>query len=278
MEYAPLQRLTRFRCQLVESLVAEKNRTLNLTFLRFSSYVDKEQNPFSDIFGKASTTLVENFTPEERANTSVENIVRFISETSRNHSHEEEITKCVEELKELSKKAYRLNPRMLDAVSVLLTMSLENVRLFESQIKKIDKVIEREFEAFPQKQILTLVRGIGPVFSASISAEIGDISRFKAEKNLASYAVFVWHQHQREKFKGEDTSLTKVGNEYLRYYLVEDANCLRMHNAEYCKYYSQKYHEARTHQHKRALVLTARKLVRLVFALLSKSQIYLGRS
>ncbi|GAW92251.1 ISChy1, transposase [Calderihabitans maritimus] len=51
---------------------------------------------------------------------------------------------------------------------------------------------------------------------------------------------------------------------------------MRVHNEEYKAYYQKKYHEVTKHQHKRALVLTARKLVRLVFALLSKGQIYKG--
>jgi transposase len=57
MEYAPLQRLTRFRCTLVELLIADKNKTLNLTFLKFSPYADKAQNHFSDILGKTSQHL-----------------------------------------------------------------------------------------------------------------------------------------------------------------------------------------------------------------------------
>ncbi len=62
----------------------------------------------------------------------------------------------------------------------------------------------------------------------------------------------------------------------MRYYLVQAANSLRVHNEEYKAYYQRKYYEVTKHQHKRALVLTARKLVRLVFALLSKGQIYKG--
>ena len=64
------------------------------------------------------------------------------------------------------------------------------------------------------------------------------------------------------------------GNQYLRYYLIEAANSLRMHNEEYAAYYQTKYREATTHHHKRACVLTARKLVRLVYTLLRKGQIY----
>ena len=47
-----------------------------------------------------------------------------------------------------------------------------------------------------------------------------------------------------------------------------------MHNAEYKAYYETKFKEVTKHQHKRALVLTARKLVRLVYALLKKGQLY----
>jgi hypothetical protein len=43
------------------------------------------------------------------------------------------------------------------------------------------------------------------------------------------------------------------------------------------RYYYRKYHEVRKHQHKRAIVLTARKLVRLVTRLLTTNQPYRPR-
>jgi hypothetical protein len=50
-----------------------------------------------------------------------------------------------------------------------------------------------------------------------------------------------------------------------------------MHDREYGTYYERKYHEVRQHQHKRAIVLTARKLVRLVVRLLTSHQAYQPR-
>jgi hypothetical protein len=47
-----------------------------------------------------------------------------------------------------------------------------------------------------------------------------------------------------------------------------------MHDAEYAAYYERKYREVRQHQHKRAVVLSARKLVRLVVRLLTTNQPY----
>ena len=70
--------------------------------------------------------------------------------------------------------------------------------------------------------------------------------------------------------------MLKAGNSYLRYYLGEAANSVRRHIPEYREYYARKYAEVTTHNHKRALALTSRKFVRLVFGLLAKNQLYTG--
>ncbi|RRN49011.1 IS110 family transposase, partial [Streptococcus suis] len=45
-------------------------------------------------------------------------------------------------------------------------------------------------------------------------------------------------------------------------------------DSEYQTFYMKKYQEVPKHQHKRAIVLTARKFVRLVDALLRNRQLY----
>jgi transposase len=96
------------------------------------------------------------------------------------------------------------------------------------------------------------------------------IARFK----LAKYDGLVWHCQQSGKFEAEETQ-RMPGNKYLRYYLVQAADQLHKTTANYRAFYQKKYKEVPKHQHKRALVLTARKLVRLVFSLLSTRQLYI---
>jgi len=266
--YAALQRLTRFRYHLIQNLTKEKNRALNLIYLKFSSYVS--DNPFSDTFGKASTSLIERFTPDEIASMPIEDIVEFICHQGNNRLKDPVL--IAKKLKSLANRAYRLDPNLADSVELTLTMSLENIRFLENQLKKLDKEIEKQLKAF--SHTLQTVPGIGPVIAAGIIAEIGDIHRFSNEAALAKFAGLVWNKYQSGNFNAEDTSLAKCGNFYLRYYLVEAANLLRMHVDEYTAFYYKKYKEVNKHQHKRALVLTARKAVRLVFALLNKGQIY----
>ena len=47
-------------------------------------------------------------------------------------------------------------------------------------------------------------------------------------------------------------------------------------DTEYNSYYHLKYKEVNRAQHKRALVLTARKFVRLVYCLLSENRMYIA--
>jgi transposase len=87
---------------------------------------------------------------------------------------------------------------------------------------------------------------------------------------VAKCAGLTWRTHQSGNFTADDTPLTKTGNSYLRYYLVQAANSVRRYEPEYQQFYTRKYRESTTHHHRRALVLTARKLVRLVDAWLTQ--------
>jgi len=271
--YQSLRQLTRYRFQLGKSLRAEKSRALNLIFLKFSNYDDEA--PFHT-FSKASMALLEHFSPEEIATTDIEELATFLIQNSNHrlggNSSPQEVVKV---LRRAARNAYRLSPDMNDAVTQTLTMTFDTIRFMQSQLKRADKVIARQLKSIPQT--LSTVPGMGPTLTAGIVAEIGDIQRFKSQASLANYAGLVWRTRQSGSFIAEETSMTKEGNHYLRYYLVEAANSLRVHNEQYRKYYHKKYHEVPKHQHKRALVLSARKFVRLVFALLTKGEIYQAR-
>ena len=122
---------------------------------------------------------------------------------------------------------------------------------------------------------LTSIPGIGKVYSAGIIAEIGDIHRFDSQASIAKFAGLVWTQHQSGDFEAEHSQMIKTGNRYLRYYLLEAANSVRRCDSEFRRYYDLKFKEVNRFQHKRALALTARKLVRLVFRLLKDNRLYI---
>ena len=138
--------------------------------------------------------------------------------------------------------------------------------------KEFDKAISAQMELLPN--VLISIPGIGPVFSAGIMAEIGDIHRFGNHAQLAKYAGLAWKQHQSGGFEAQTTKLINSGNRFLKYYLCEAAFSLVRCDKEYSDFYHLKYKEVNRYQHKRALALTARKFVRLVFVLLKDNRLY----
>ena len=147
------------------------------------------------------------------------------------------------------------------------------MRVLEKQVKVLDKAIEHQFEIIPNA--LTSIPGIGKIYSAGIIAEIGDIRRFSSQAPVAKFSGLVWHKNQSGEFEAEHSRMIKSGNRYLRYYLLEAANSARRCDFEFRRYYDLKFKEVNKYQHKRALALTARKLVRLVFRLLKDNRLYI---
>ena len=269
--YLAIQKLTRHRFHLTHSLAREKNRFLTHLFLKFSGFC--QERPLSDPFGAASNALLTEFlSVDEIAQMPVEDMTDFLVDKGKNHFPDPEAV--ARAITRAAKNSYRLNKCLADPVNIVLAMTMENIRFFEKQIGSIHKVITRELAAFPGAQVLLSVPGLGPVFVAGIIAEVQDVNRFDTDAQLARFAAIVWKKSQSGPFEADDTPMMHSGNKYLRYYLIEAANSLRMHNEEYAAYYRTKYREATTHHHKRACVLTARKLVRLIHTLLRKGQLY----
>jgi transposase len=268
-QYLPLQRLTRFRFHLMQTIAREKSYFLTQLFLKFSNY--SHENPFSNIFGTASGAILTEFhSVEEIATTSLEELACFLAKKSKNRFVDP--TSIAKELKKIANCAYRLPTCLKEPINLILGSSLETIRALEAQVKRIDKAIERELAGI--KHTILSINGIGPVFAAGIIAEIGDVSWFKNQAALSKFAGLFWKRHQSSEFEAEETRLAKTGNKYLRYYLVEAANSMRIHNPDYRTYYLRKYAESKKHRHKRALVLSARKLVRLIYSLLRSKKLY----
>ncbi|HHT99109.1 MAG TPA: IS110 family transposase [Acholeplasma sp.] len=123
-------------------------------------------------------------------------------------------------------------------------------------------------------KILKSIPGIGPVYAAGLLAEIGEIDQFPNDAALAKYAGLTWRKRESGNYVAQQTKMTKTGNMYLRYFLIQSANLIRQNNAEYNLYFNKKFKEVKKYQFKRALVLTARKLVRLIHSLLRDNRLF----
>ncbi len=270
--YLALQRLTRYRYHLVENLAREKSYYLSNLFLKFSGMC--QDRVFSNNFVASATELFHEFlTVDDIATRSLDELIDFIMEHGKKHFENPETT--AKALKEAAAKSYRLNACVDNSLSFVLKSCLENIKALEKQVKAVDKAIEKELPLFQNEFLfLTSLKGIGTVLAAGFISEIGGISRFDNDNALAKFTGLYWSEYQSGDYTAEDTYIEKTGNPYLRYYFIQAADQLRKYLPEFADYYSLKFKESKTHHHKRALVLTARKAVRLVFALLRDEKLY----
>ena len=270
--YLALQRLTRHRFHIVENIVREKNYYLSNLFLKFSGLCQNQV--FSTNFSATATQLFDEFlTLDDIAARPLDELVDFIVEHGKELFTDPKATALA--LKEAVRKSYRINASVDNSLNFVIKSCLDNIQALEKQKKATEKAITQEISGFNNQYLcLTSVKGIGPTIAAGLISEIGGISRFEDDNALAKFSGVYWSEYQSADFTAEDTCLKRTGNEYLRYYFIQAADQLRKYLPEYSQYYARKYNEAKTHKHKRALVLTARKAVRLVFALLREEKLY----
>jgi transposase len=271
--YLPLRTLTRYRYHLVGELVRIKSHALSLVYLQASEYtVDPA---FSNIFGKTSQAVLKEFPSLETvAAMPFDDLVEWLDVKGKRRFTDPEDN--ARRLQRIAQDSYQLPQDWLAAVNTALSLSLRHLTLLQQLLVRLDTAIADQMEQHPNS--LTTIPGIGPVFAAGIIAEIGDLARFNyRHEKVASFAGLKWSKHQSADFTAEETHLKRTGSAYLRYYLCEAAQLVRMHDAEYGTFYQKKYDEVRHHQHKRAIVLTARKLVRLVVRLLTTNEPFRAR-
>jgi len=271
--YFPLRLLTRYRFHLVHNLAREKAYCLSILYLKASEY--SRIQPFSNLFGAASRAVLQEFASiDEIAAIPFDDLVEFIDLKGKRRFPDP--TENARKLRRVARHSYPLPPSLHQPVNLILNMSLQYITFLERRVKRLDTAIAHQLEPIPHT--LDTIPGLGPVFSASIIAEIGDLARFDYNQaKVAKYAGFKWRKHQSADFQAQETRLTRTGNRYLRYTFCEAANRVRMCDPVYAAYYERKFHEVPKHQHKRAIVLTARKLVRLVVRLLTTHQPYRPR-
>ena len=264
-----LQRLTRSRFHLMRDLTRESHFLMTNLYLKFSDY--SITGPFqSNKLSATSLAVIEEFdSTEDLVDMPLDKLVDFLVLYSKNRfENPEEIARA---LKKAARSSYRLPQSMADSVNLAMASSIRVIRTVQEQLKSLKKAIEDYLGTIPQT--LDTVPGIGPIFASGILAEV-DINRFKSHKELAKFAGLSWTENQSGDFKAKQTRMIRSGNRYLKYYLIEAANSVRVHDPVFAEYYAKKKAEPKEFADKRALALTARKLVRLIFYLLKTNQLY----
>lgn len=269
-KYTALQRLTRSRYQVIRQLTECKQHFLENLYYKCNTL---SEDVDTSIFGTTMMELITgDFSLDDIAGMELEELAGFLQMKGKGRFKEPE--KLAKAIKKATRDSYRLGKVVQDSVDIVLGMYAKLIHTLSRQIKELEKGITAILEAIPEAQCLRSIPGIGPVYTAGIIAEIGNVERFESQAQIAKYAGLYWKKSQSGNFESERTPRAMTGNQYLRYYLVEAANSVQLNEPVYRQFYLKKYNEVPKYQHKRALVMTARKLIRLVDVLLRNHQLY----
>ena len=169
------------------------------------------------------------------------------------------------EIKSLAKQSIGANS---PATSLELQLTLQQLDFLIQQINKLDKAI-RAAVVQTQSPILT-IPGIGPTLAGIILAEIGDIHRFSSPDKLQAFAGLDPSTYQSGKFKADRTPMVKHGSTYLRWALMQAARLAAVHCETFGRYQAAK--QAQGKHYFVALGHTAKKLIRVIFRILSANE------
>jgi transposase len=140
----------------------------------------------------------------------------------------------------------------------------------QDRILDLEKQIKDRVKDDRRAQIIESIPGLGVITAFVLASEIGDPQRFSTGEKMAAYFGLVPSLYQSGKTKRQG-SITKLGNPYVRWVLVQSAHRLVRMNTNYNLFYQTL--SARRGK-KRAIVAVARKLCLLSWKLLTDNRKY----
>lgn len=187
--YSALQRLTRTRYELTQSLVRAKQHFLHNLYYKANNLAIGKQK--TSVFGATMMNLlIEDMTLDEIVNTPTEALADYLSHKGRGRFADPQ--GLAKDIQKAVRSSYRLGKVMNDSVDTVLAVYAKEIKTFQKMIKELDDAIAQIVDVIPEEQILQSIPGIGPVYTAGIIAEIGQINRFEDETKLAKYAGLTW--------------------------------------------------------------------------------------
>ncbi len=287
--YLPLRFLTRAYSRTSHTLASHKATLRSLLAIHASEY--QRRPPFSNLFGVTSLQLLDEFEDIQRlADAPLDDLTEQLRRWSANSLADPE--QSAQRVQQLAADSYPVPQPLAATLHLIVQQTLAHIRFLSDNQKTYKGLIEQQLQQLPEANPALEFTGLGPILVAGCLSEIQDTRRFisgtKFDRRLkqqrprhyrdgqaavAKLAGLWCPQHDSGRFRADDRHLAHERNPYLRYWFVQAAHSLRHHDPDYAAFYWRKFHEVRSHQHKRALTMTARKAVRLIFALLHKGQL-----
>lgn len=163
------------------------------------------------------------------------------------------------------------NVRVLrEYISILMTQ--------KGQLAVLQDQIVTAAKEIPVFELLMTIPGVGKITAATIAAEIENVNKFSSHHELTAYAGLDASVFQSGKFRAAKNKISKRGSGHLRRALVQATTAgVRKTkkgtvNPKLYDFYARKIDEGKPKMV--ALVATAKKLLRIVFGMWRKNEVF----
>ena len=261
--YAHLRALTAMRYHKKDQIAAAKNvlnRILDVCFPEFLTL-------FSDLSGKTARQLLQVVpTPSHLQAFGEEKLTRLIRKASNHRLGKAKAQALL--------KAARASigvSQDLDSVCMELSQTLCLLELLNTQLQEIETRLQAHLQNIPQARYMCSIPGIGPITVASIVGETGPFTAYDAPEKLIKLAGLNLFEISSGHKKGR-RRIAKRGRSRLRRILYTAILPLIIHNP----IFNETYHrfKAAGKPNQKAFVALCTKLLRILFALVNKQEVF----
>lgn len=257
-----LRQMTRLHQSMTESAADLKRQVIVALDQVFPEY----SRLFSDMFGETSKAFLKRCpTPDECASIDIRTLTNLLDTASRGKLGREKAS----EIKAAAKGSCGIKLAS-DAFSFQIKLLAQQIEFIEGQAAEVEAKVKALLDEV--EPLILTIPGISYKLGAQIVAEIGDVRRFRNAAAIVKYAGINPSKNQSGIFDGEGNHITKQGSPYLRRALYLAAMAQLKCKTPLYDYYLKKRGEGKAHRE--ALIAVARKLVHVIYAVLSKQEPY----
>jgi transposase len=172
-------------------------------------------------------------------------------------------------------QAYLNSQKLLPADRFAVELLLKDLEHHEAQRHSVDRQLQEFARTAPlpereARAVLDSIPCVGAVTTDVVLAELGDVRRFRNQKQVAAYAGLAPRVRESANHRKEG-SITKEGSRLLRWALIQTAWRMVGKTRRWGFAYEKL---ARRKGGKRAIVAIARRLLGLIYGLLRRGECY----
>jgi transposase len=155
-----------------------------------------------------------------------------------------------------------------DNILKAIDQCLEIISVLKKSIAELERELDEKSRGIEDIALLKTIPGIGPIRSATIYAEIGDIHRFRSAKALASYTGLT-PTIRASGEKIHSGQITHLGSRPLRQALVEASISVIRKSPDLHRMFCRVLYRSNV---QKARVAVARKIATIIFAMLKRRE------